>query len=138
MARLIPIWIGASTVAMILVAILTPVAPSIVAAAKPCPSAKPPLAIKGTVLTSPTQEDNVGDFKLADVSSTFQPIDNEEVDPKLDSALSVADGGAFMDHQTSVSLVMLDDQARRNACCFKDPHSFLDGGLDIGTVIRWV
>lgn len=70
------------------------------------------------------------------MSSTLKPVDAKEIDPQLDCTSGVTDGGAFMNHQATTLLEVLDDWSRGVSCRFKDPYAFLDGCADVGSMIR--
>lgn len=86
-------------------------------------------------LTSPTQQDEVGDVALANVAGALEAVDGEEIDAELDGALGVADGGTLVEDDDAGFLELLDHRAGGVACRLDDLDALVNNGLGVRAVV---
>ena len=68
---------------------------------------------------------------------TFEPINAQEVDPKLDSTLSMPYCGAFMQDDAACGFQSLDDWTGAVACGLDNVDAFFDDNASVGMVVWW-
>lgn len=83
-------------------------------------------------LTGSRQQNEVGDVRLADMTSTFEAVDRKEIDPKLDCCESVSDCCAFVQNLTTSTLDFCDHLFYLNvACGLHDLDALVDDYLGV-------
>lgn len=69
------------------------------------------------------------------MTGTFETIDGQEINPKLDRGLGMADCGAFMKDCAVGGFELLDDGTRAVAGGFDDCDAFVNNGLCVPVVV---
>lgn len=89
-------------------------------------------------LSRSAQQNQVGDIRLANVASTLEAIDAQEIHAKFNGALSMSDRRALVQDNGVHLLQLLDDRAGGVAGRLDNLDSFVDDDLCVGAVVRRV
>lgn len=89
-------------------------------------------------LSGSAKENEVGDIRLANVASTLEAVNAQEINAKLDRALRMSDGGTLVENYDTNSLQHLDDWARRVSSRLDNLNSLIDNHLCVRAIIRGV
>jgi hypothetical protein len=87
-------------------------------------------------LSSFTQQDEVGDVGLANMTGALEAIDGQKVNTKLDRGLCMPDGRALMQNGRTSSFQLLDHRPRAVSCRLHNVDLLLDYHVSVCGIIR--
>lgn len=83
------------------------------------------------------EEDEIRQVALAYMPCTLEAVNAEEVNAKLDGALSVTDSSALVQDSDAGLLQLRDDGTRRVARRLDDTNPLVNDSLRVGAVVGW-
>jgi len=89
-------------------------------------------------LSSSTEEDEIRNIRLADVPSTLEAIDAQEINTKLDGTLCVTNGGTLVEYNCANSFQLFDNWSGAVPGGLDNSDTFVDSHLCICSIIRCI